>query len=304
LGIALTLEVAPPGFGLELSGRAIIGGKDLGLIMGLSLSPAGIPTNLAFEASSNSTFSPADLVSIANQIAGGAETIPGGSTPTFEVRPIGTGQPIRVSFALRDTPSLNAGFDISGALYAAKTLGGPLEFIAVVDIEINTSGIFIFGNVGPIIVGPVTLNNALVDIDLAIFVPSASFILRGEITHPWSPTPEIIDVQLNSDGLLGGAQDALTALSDVSAAWNTFASDVEGEANAFANDPIGAMDNFLRQNQDVINFLSDNHRQQRCSDSGRRQRPVLVRRRGSQPGSSDLQRSGDTGHSHGDGQLG
>ncbi|NQW18354.1 MAG: CSLREA domain-containing protein, partial [Chloroflexi bacterium] len=236
LGMALTVEMTPPGFGIELSGNTVIVGKNLDLTMALTLSPVGIPTNFAFRAASESTFGGADFIALAEALAGQTGTLSSSDSAGFELRPISSTQPIEIKFALRDTAFLNAGIALSGSLWIDTDFDGTLEHMMTVDIAVNTSGVFIHGSGGTVTLGPVTLANTDLEIILAPLVPRARFAFTGDVTTVDGTTR--IEIILDSDFLAGTFDQLFQDLDALVAEWGT-------ALETFAADPIGTIDILL-----------------------------------------------------------
>lgn len=213
LGLVLAFDPVTASLGLGFNGNTDIGSKNLQIDVALALNVVtGVPTNFIFRGASTTSFALADLVALQRKMIarlGTPGVIPIDAIPNIEIRPINAKTPIEVKFALRASDGVQPGFAVRGALYAAMSPGGALEEMALVDSEIALTGISIYGSVPrDMTLGKLTLKDPLIDIDLALIPPSASFVLSGDLILP--TFTKHVDIALSRKGNL---RDKLAALS-------------------------------------------------------------------------------------------
>ncbi len=225
LSIYLSFDATTQGFGVELGGDVVLGvapqAKQLAVAIGLELNVAtGIPTNFVFEASSTSSWGLQDLVTLYSYLdPAGGEVL--ADIPDIQLRPVDADTPIRVKFALKNSPNVSAGFQLSGALWVELTLDQPLQEVAVLDIDVGTAGIFLDGSSSiPISLGVATLQNAEFDLDWTFQpAPDFAFFAAADLESELFGNTRLevqIPFDLDFNALL---EQTLADLQDVEAIW-------------------------------------------------------------------------------------
>jgi hypothetical protein len=139
--------------------------------------------------------------------------------PVIEVRPIDEDTPLRVKFALRDSPTVNAGFVLQGSLWIKWTPDVPIEQIAVLDVDISTAGIFIKGELtADIPLPPFILTNAEMDLAATFVPPDVRFYAAADLASAFYTTRLEIQIpfELDEQAVLLAT---LRALDEVEQLW-------------------------------------------------------------------------------------
>ncbi len=164
---------------LGFAGDMVIGDKDVDVSVAVTVSPSGVPTNFIFDGASNEGVSMADLVALQQRMARGSDpnalSIPLNAMPEMAVRSL------HLKFAPRGDPDLGvtAGFAIKGDLWIPSEAGGPpdRDFVGV-DLSVDISGIQAAGHLGAFVLGPITWDDA--QVDLTLNLPVQRLVVRGD----------------------------------------------------------------------------------------------------------------------------
>lgn len=218
LGVAL--ETTPPSLDVYFNADVEIAGKQMAGTIGLAINVnTGIPTNLVLELSSTSTWGTDDLVELYTLLDPvGGEWL-GETVPVIQLRPYDEDTPLQFKFVLRDSPTADAGFALSGSLWAEVRKGGPIEQVANLDIDVSTAGIYLEGAVTtPIYLGVATLESADFDLDWTFVPPEFALMFAADIrSELFGFTTQIQgEIPFDIEAALG---EALTALQDTEAIW-------------------------------------------------------------------------------------
>ncbi|HEY9384567.1 MAG TPA: hypothetical protein VIP80_13735 [Gemmatimonadales bacterium] len=165
--VTLKLGITPLGVQLGFGGDMVIGSKDMDVAVGVTVSPAGVPTNFIFAGESEAGFGMSDLVQLQARMAaarGGngqsGAVIPLDALPAIEFRKVG------LKFAPMPDPDLGVerGMAIKGRLWLPTGQDGTLTDFAGIDASVGEEGVTIKGNLGAFQLGPLSWQDARLDL--------------------------------------------------------------------------------------------------------------------------------------------
>lgn len=162
--VVLKLGFNPtPGVTIGFLGDMQIGSKDIRGAIAVTVSPAGVPTNFLFEAESQAGIGLGDLADLYAAMSGEARPPVESVLPDVEIRNIA------LRFAPQGDPDLGVeqGFRIAGELWMAGTVGGPLELVVGVDVELGDEGIRAAGFLGSWDLGPLAFRDTSVLLEVS-----------------------------------------------------------------------------------------------------------------------------------------
>lgn len=174
--VVLKLAMAPGGVTIGFTGDIEIGSKDIAGTMATTISPAGAPTNFIFQAKSEEGVSLGDLADLYAFMTG--EQRP----PVEQVLPAVEIRDIELRFAPKGDADLGVeqGFAIKGELWMSQGIGGPLERIVGVDLEVSDRGIEADGYLTDFALGPVAFDETVVS--LAVTTAEQRLAFSGGVT--------------------------------------------------------------------------------------------------------------------------
>ncbi len=178
--VTLLLGLTPGGsVQMGFRGDMIIGEKDMDVAVLVALNAAtGVPTNFMFDGESDAGVGMPDLVDLQARIAeasgGGGNRIPLNTVPPMGLKNM------KLKFAPKDSPELgiSKGLTIGGLLYLESSSGSETKEIAQALLDVGAEGIIAQGSIGKFTLGPVSLDEAT--LDLALTREDQHFDLRGK----------------------------------------------------------------------------------------------------------------------------
>jgi hypothetical protein len=178
--VTLLLGLTPGGsVQMGFRGDMIIGEKDIDVAVLVALNVAtGVPTNFMFDGESEAGLGMPDLVDLQARIAeasgGGGNRIPLNAVPPMGLKNM------KLKFAPKDSPELgiSKGLTIGGLLYLESSSGSETKEIAQALLDIGVEGIIAQGSIGKFTLGPVSLDEAT--LDLTLTREDQHFNLRGK----------------------------------------------------------------------------------------------------------------------------
>ena len=161
--VVLKLGFSPQGVSLGFLADIQIGSKDIRGAIGITISPAGVPSNFLFEAESQAGISLGDLADLYAAMTGEERPPIESVLPAVEIRNLA------LRFAPQGDPDLGVeqGFRIAGELWMASSVGGPLELIVGVDLEVGDDGIRAAGFLGSWDLGPLAFTDTSVLLEVS-----------------------------------------------------------------------------------------------------------------------------------------
>jgi hypothetical protein len=164
--VMMLLGVTPAGsVQLGFNADMVVGTKDIDVAVLVALSPAGVPTNFMFDGESEAGFGVSDLVTLQQKIAAarsaGSPAIPMDNVPPLYIKDA------KLKFAPKDSPELGItrGMTVGGLLQLRPASGSSTD-IASALVDIGDDGIMARGNVGAFTLGPVKLQETVLDLTL------------------------------------------------------------------------------------------------------------------------------------------
>ncbi len=185
--------------GLGFAGDLVIGEKDIKTAVAVAINAyTGVPTNAIFDGESDEGLELYDIATLQNKMvaaASGGEPpmLPIDALPNIAIKKMG------LKFAPKSDPDLGveAGMAIKGDLWVGMTPGGEMSNIAGVDCAVGVEGIWMKGHLASFKVGPLTWEDALLDIQM---IPGEShFVIVGEVDMLGSM--KMVDISLSRDSL-------------------------------------------------------------------------------------------------------
>lgn len=148
--VVLKLGFGPSGVTIGFLGDIQVGSKDIRGAIAVTITPAGVPSNFIFEAESAAGIGLGDLADLYALMSGEARPPVESVLPDVEIRNLA------LRFAPVGDPDLGVeqGFRIAGELWMASGVGGPLELVVGVDVELSDEGIRAAGFLGSWDLGP------------------------------------------------------------------------------------------------------------------------------------------------------
>jgi len=206
--VVLKIGITPTGsVTLGFGGAAVIGSKDIDVAVGISVSPAGVPTNFMMRGASEAGVGLSDLVQVqaamaaARDAAASATGVAGGEHPAIPIDalPDIDIRSIDLQFAPKADLDLGIerGFKIKGRLWLPLGPGGQLSDFAGVDAGLTDEGLWIRGDLGAFRVGPLTWDDAV--LDLTATRQEQHLIVRGQVQLGMSR--QLIDLYVGRDAL-------------------------------------------------------------------------------------------------------
>jgi hypothetical protein len=201
LGITATGSVA-----LGFAGAAVIGEKDVNVAVALAVSPVGVPTNFMMKGESEAGVALSDLAKVQAAMAAARETaagalglgtgaplIPLDALPDIQIRSLG------LQFAPKPDVELGieGGFKIKGQMWLPTGPGSEMRNFAGVDAGVTDQGLWIKGNLGAFQLGPLTWDDAV--LDLAATRQEQHLIVKGQVQI--GMTRQLVDLNIARDAL-------------------------------------------------------------------------------------------------------
>jgi len=198
LGITPTGSIQP-GF----AGKMVIGEKDIDVAISVAISPAGVPTNFIFDGASQAGFGLADLIKLQQQMraardaaaaATGTDGAPAEARIPLDALPDIAFKDVGLKFAPKASPELGVerGMAIKGQLWIAPPGGDPTDF-AGVDVNVGEDGIWARGHLDAFTVGPLTWDDA--NVDLTLTPEDQHLLLKGQVQL--FSARQLVDLELN-----------------------------------------------------------------------------------------------------------
>jgi len=176
--VMMLLGVTPTGsVQLGFEGDMVVGEKDIRTAVLVAISPAGVPTNFMFDGESEAGFGVSDLVTLQQKIAearsAGSPAIPLNNVPPLYIKDV------ELKFAPKDSPELgiSRGMTVGGLLELKPASGSSAKDLAGVLFDVGDEGLIAHANIDSFTLGPVTLQEA--SMDLTLTQSEQHFILAG-----------------------------------------------------------------------------------------------------------------------------
>jgi hypothetical protein len=173
--LRLALGLSPIAVRLGFLGDAIIAEKSLRLALGTKINIyTGVPIGVIVLGEAPDGLSLGELAQFHRQVAGpNAAALPTEALPDMAVRDLG----VKVATYTDLDLDVTAGIGLSGALFLATGPGGALEEFGSLDLSVDASGILATGSLSAFSIGPVSFDDAL--IDLALTLQEQHLIVSG-----------------------------------------------------------------------------------------------------------------------------
>ena len=177
--IRLALGLSPIAVRLGFLGDVVLGTKDIRVALGTKINLyTGVPIGAIVAGKSEAGLSLGDLISVADAIAGvgGGDPIPTDGVPDMAVRDLD------IKVATYDDPDIDveAGFTMKGAFFLQTQRNGPLSEFGRIELDVGLQGITGLARLSAFSLGPVSFDEAL--IDLALTIPDQHLIIQGGAT--------------------------------------------------------------------------------------------------------------------------
>lgn len=189
--VVLKIGITPAGsVQLGFGGDLIIGEKDMAVAIAVAVNPTGVPTNFIFDGSSAAGFGLSDLVMVQEKMAAarqaaaatGASNGAAGPRLPIDALPGIEFRDVALKFAPKPEPDLGVerGMAIKGRLFLETGANGTLSDFAGVDVNVGEDGMWVRGDIGPLTLGPLDLDDAALDITLT--PETQRFMVKGAAT--------------------------------------------------------------------------------------------------------------------------
>ena len=215
--VVLSLGFSPLGVSLGFGGAAVIGTKDIDVAVGVTLSPAGVPSSFLLRGASDSGVALTDLAAVQQGMARAAEAAAGETS-------LGSGAPLIPLEALPDiairslelqfAPQANLelgierGFKVRGRLWLPTGSGGELRDFAGIDAGVTDEGLWVRGDLGAFRLGPLAFDDA--KLDLTATRTEQHLIVRGQVQL--GPSRQLIDLNINRQSMSFRSETVLFGL--------------------------------------------------------------------------------------------
>lgn len=203
--LALQLTVDPIGtVGLGFAGSVVLGEHDVEVAIATEISAAGVPTNLAFQGSSEEGLAFSDLVALQGEMASAA----GGSPSSLDGYPDLAVRSVEVQFAPQpfERLGIEAGFALVGDVWIESD-GSAVRF-ATLDMRLDRDGLVAAGSLRGYDLGPIRWSD--VTLDLALTRSNQYFAFDGQAALFGVRAGASVD--LSADSLFFRGQQAMEDL--------------------------------------------------------------------------------------------